>query len=422
MDKNKTEPAPSSLYEKALSRIGSVNRRGTKAVCNAFADAATIVQNYCKPSAANRSLVILDHDFPVLTSSYRVTEYNAYLDRFPDSLVYSQRCTRENLDIFEKYYPQFKDRGLKFNRHIKLPFNLAYTLFLKSANNFIGTVEKNNLPFVFTLYPGGGFEMNQAQSDRQLRRICDYPNLKKIITTQKVTSDYLLEKKFCGPDKIEYIYGGVVPIDYLLSHAKPRKFYHRDKKTFDICFVARKYMPRGVNKGYDVFIEVAARLARMHPDINFHVVGNFDETDIDVSQFRDRITFYGLQPTEFFPDFYSGMDIILSPNTPFVWTTGGFDGFPTGCCIEAALSGVAFFGTDLLKQNTEFKDGEEVVVLTREPDEIAATVERYYKNYDALQQLAITGKAAFERVFALATQMQPRLKVLSEAIEEKTGK
>ena len=43
------------------------------------------------------------------------------------------------------------------------------------------------------------------------------------------------------------------------------------------------------------------------------------------------------------------MDLIISPNVPFVLASGAFDGFPTACCMEAALSGTAMFVTDELK-------------------------------------------------------------------------
>ena len=32
-----------------------------------------------------------------------------------------------------------------------------------------------------------------------------------------------------------------------------KKYYRHDKITFDICFVANKYMPGGVDKGFDRF-------------------------------------------------------------------------------------------------------------------------------------------------------------------------
>ncbi|UWG96663.1 hypothetical protein LPY66_17540 [Dehalobacter sp. DCM] len=83
------------------------------------------------------------------------------------------------------------------------------------------------------------------------------------------------------------------------------------------------------------------KLARSAENIRSHVVGNFDRSDIDVSELGDRIIFYGLRNKSFFPTFYSGIDLIVSPNLPFVLIPGkNYDGFPTGCCIDAALHNV----------------------------------------------------------------------------------
>src|SRR5439155_1311371 len=139
--------------------------------------------------------------------------------------------------------------------------------------------------------------------------------------SQQITERYLRDRQYCAPEQIAFIYGGVFPADRL-APTPPRRYYGEGKDTFDLCFVAHKYMPRGVDKGYDVFIAVAQRLSPAHRDIHFHVVGPFDETDLDVSAIRERITFYGTRATGFFRDFYARMDLILSPNVPFVLFPG----------------------------------------------------------------------------------------------------
>jgi glycosyltransferase involved in cell wall biosynthesis len=182
--------------------------------------------------------------------------------------------------------------------------------------------------------------------------------------------------------------------------------------------VAAKYTERGVDKGYDVFIEVAKRLCEIHSDIRFHVVGSFDQSDIDVSSIKDRIVFYGLRNTDFFPEFYSKMEIVLSPNVPFVLAPGAFDGFPTGSCMEAGLCGVAVFCSDPLNQNIAFTDKEEIVIISREPREIAQLISHYYENPDVLYQVAEKGKRAFLKTLDLKTQMAERMKVLEELLNQ----
>lgn len=377
-------------------------------------------------------LIILDDIFPHLLSSFRVAEYNRYLEVFPNSIAYTDgqafpligetRKIREVIDEYEKVYPQFSSRTFKFHPLRKLRGQLVYTVFLNNAFKFIDIIERNHVPFIFTLYPGGGFEIDRETSNSKLARVCSSPNLKRIITTQKIIYDYLIDKKFCLPEKVEFIYGVVLPSTQLNKEIASKKYYQKDKESFDICFVANKYMAKGIDKGYDLFISVAKLICELYKDIFFHVVGQFNESDIDVSKIKHRIKFYGTLSTDSLNRFYSGMDIILSPNVPFVLTPGGFDGFPTGCCVEAALSGVAVFCTDVLKQNIKLKDREEIVIISRNIGEIYQVITEYYCDHQSLQELAKAGQEAFKRIFDIDTQMEQRLKLLSQAYEISTNK
>jgi len=297
-------------------------------------------------------------------------------------------------------------------RNNRLKASLVYFVFLQGARNFMKLLERSKTPFVFTLYPGGGFKLNQSDSDAILSKVCSLPNLAKVITTQKISHEYLLN--FLEPERIEFIYGGVFPSDRLAIHGAPRKRYQKDKRTFDICFVAYKYMAKGIDKGYDVFVEVARQLCYLHDDIVFHVVGPFDESDIEVSDLQGRIKFYGVRQTDFFPEFYAAMDIILAPNVPFTIFPGAFDGFPTGSCIEAGLCGVAVFCADALNLNIAFKEGEEIVIVPQNVQEICELIDRYYRDYDVLLQLARRGQAAFKGAFAIETQLEKRFRILDK--------
>lgn len=384
-------------------------------------------------SRRSTGLTILDDVFPLVLSPFRITEYNAYLDRWPDAIVRSTTASFRNLqetrsfeqvlDEYAEIYPQYRDRIFSFDpassAEVLKDSSLVYTVFLRNARLFLDLVHRYDLPFAFTLYPGGGFQLNNEASDRSLREVLSSPNLRKVLVTQKVSNEYLLEKEYCDPTKIEFVYGGVFPSRYLADHSVVKRYYRKDKSTFDVCFVAHKYTERGLDKGYDVFVEVAKLLSKVHEDVRFHVVGPFDDLDIPVEEIKDRIRFYGSRPTEFFPEFYSGMDVILSPNAPFVLLPGAFDGFPTGGCIEAGLCGVAVLCTDPLNQNVAFKDGQEIVVVPHDAEAICEVVGRYYAEPEALYELASNGQGAFRRVFDLEAQMDPRLRVLSEAMGER---
>lgn len=372
------------------------------------------------------NLLILDDYFPSVLSAFRIAEYNYYLENIPGTEVHSVRESnhffrsagsyQEKLTEYLSYYPRFKSKIRRFNKHKVPNSKLAYTVFINNAYYFIEYIDKHKIPFMFTLYPGGGFGIDDTESDKKLRRVLSSPNFKKVFVTQKISRQYLIDKNYCHPSSIEFIYGCVLPSEQLSRLALDKLRFKTDKSSFDICFVAAKYTKRGVDKGYDVFIEVAKQLCGIYEDINFHVVGSFDTSDIDVASIQGRITFYGLRNTDFFPKFYSKMDIILSPNVPFVLAPGAFDGFPTASCMEAGLSGVAVFCSDPLDQNVTFNDREEIVIISKKSAEIADVVIRYYNNPKELYQLAEKGKKAFQRTFDVKTQMSGRMRILRNLI------
>ena len=368
------------------------------------------------------SIVILDDIFPHLLSAFRIAEYNAYLARYAGSRVLSTATafpvigeTRSFEEVTQEYasqYPAFANQVGRFESRVP-PARLAYFMLVNNVRHFLRPINKSKTPFVFTLYPG--FRINEWQSDAALRQICDSPNLRKIITTQRITYEYA--QRFVDVDKIEFIYGGVFPSDSLGAALPPRRLYQQHKSTFDICFVAFKYMPKAIDKGYDVFVAVARALARVYDDVRFHVVGTIGPSDNEVGDFRDRIVFHGAQPTNFFPAFHAGMDLILTPNVPFVLFPGAFDGFPTGASIEAAFCGVPVFCSDILKQNIAFKDGEEIVIINRDVDEICDRISHYRNHYDQLREIGRKGQRAFHRELGLETQMGKRFQIIDQLLE-----
>lgn len=289
-------------------------------------------------------------------------------------------------------------------------------MFLNNADFFLDYLSAFSIPFVLELYPGGGFRLGEEESDRKLKRVTSSPLLRKVIATQKVTFEYLLDKRFCTPDQVEFVYGGVLPAERLPFKLEQKRYFPSCKDRLDICFVAHKYMSQGRDKGYDVFIDVAHILAPIAPDVHFHVVGPFDEEDIDVAGIKTRLTFHGSHPTDFFPDFYSGMDLILSPNAPHILSPGAFDGFPTGACVEAALCGVAVFACDELGLNP-FINGEELVIIPRNATSIADIVMKYRNDPELLYRIALNGQRRFCEAFSAESQMDPRIRILESVLD-----
>lgn len=361
-------------------------------------------------------MVILDETFPNMASGFRIAEYSSYLRQYENCEVYSATgLFDEYKKEYSKYYPELIDRVKKFDTKYDFSSSsLFYMIFLRIAYMFLPLIEYYKKPFIFTLYAGGDFYLNDKESDMKLRKVCNSPYLKKIIVNQKITYEYLVNNNFVSEDKIEYVFGGVNQQDYWNQNLKLKKYYKKDKETFDICFVAYKYIDKGANKGYDTFIEVAKELAKFSDDIRFHVVGGFDENEIDVEEIRDKITFYGRQYQEFFPEFYSRMDVLLSLERPFLLHPGNFGGFPTGSTVQTALNGVAVFGRDILKQNDMFTDGEDIIILPDSVEEMILIIIYYYNNLDCLYMLSEKCRKKFEEVFSMKNQMGKRIDILNE--------
>lgn len=367
----------------------------------------------------NHGLVIIDDYFPSLATAFRVAEFNSILGHFDDAVLYSTSVDRASFSNYVKCYPKLANRVHKFHpvRHLK--GSGAYVVFLNNIFGYLEYLEKYRLPFVFELYPGGGFYLNDAVSDARLRRVFSSSMFRKVIVTQSITRDYLLHNNFCSEQQVELIFGVVVLSNILDNETSKRSHFGVDKDTFDICFVANKYTPRGVDKGYDRFIASAEILSARNPETRFHIVGDYSETDIEIGGTLEHlVTFYGPRETSFFAQFYAKMDLILSPNVPFTFAPGAFDGFPTGCSIEAALCGTALFICDELHLNNgRFKDGEDLVIIPRDPGCIAEIIERYIRNPTKLRLLAANGQRAIRNLFNLEVQMTPRLRILSDLLK-----
>ncbi|MYL85443.1 glycosyltransferase, partial [Desulfovibrio aerotolerans] len=187
---------------------------------------------------------------------------------------------------------------------------------------------------------------------------------------------------------------------------------------------AQRYSPTGIEKGYDVFAAIVRALGNRQ-DIAFHVVGGFDRETIDLSD-AQNITFHGTKPANFFPGFYTQMDIVISPNISSCRLQGGkgsFDGFPTTSCVEAGVHGVAMFLADLdgMNQDIEgrclFEPGKEIEIIGRDADLIIALIEYYRVNPDKLRSLAMRGREALLRLYSFEQQMVPRIELLKDELK-----
>ncbi|MBK5378516.1 glycosyltransferase family 4 protein [Pseudomonas sp. TH43] len=379
-------------------------------------------------------LLLLDTTFPSKISSFRYGEFRSYLEEIQGCSIHvkPENLTRygESLQFHQQVESLTAETKISTDRlryydadAIGKP-KVAYCVFLNLADYFyskVGVPSAQHL--LFTLYPGGGFNLNDEDSNSKLRRLCDNPKLTKIITTQLATYRYLIEGGFCNADRIQHIYGGIIPEVFKMD---PEITIHRDlDKPLDVCFVAQRYSATGAEKGYDVFVEVVKKFSNS-PNIRFHVVGGFDASVIDIGG-AQNITYYGARPAEFFDDFYRRMDLILSPNIQASaldpTQPESFDGFPTTAVVEAGLRGVAVFLTDF-KGFNQHLDGspifksDEMVVINRDADRICSLINEYLNDRKGLFELGVAGRKSILREFSYEVQMRPRIELIKKCLAD----
>ncbi|MCB2291685.1 class I SAM-dependent methyltransferase [Clostridium sp. CS001] len=373
-------------------------------------------------------LLVIDDVFPHPVSGFRYEEFKNYFQHINSMKVLTtgasvhllgSKTIDELIIDFKRENPEIGGKLEKFSTVDNINCKLLYFVFLQNAAAFVDVAERRGIPFIFTLYPGGGFGIGSPSSDQKLRRVLSSYCFRKVIVTQQATYNYLIENNFCRPEQIQYIFGVVTPIDkFENAEYLNKKHYGINKKNLDICFVAHKYTAYGEDKGYDVFIEVAKQLIKIHNNIQFHVVGNFHEKIIDVSEIRDNIKFYGIQQPDWFNEFYKDKDIIISPNTPGMIFTGSFDGFPTASCIDAGICKTAIFCTDPLSlNNSYFKDNKEIVIINRTISEIIAKVNYYYNKPRQLKDICENGHKVIMELYGFNSQIAPRIGLLKGNIQ-----
>jgi hypothetical protein len=373
-----------------------------------------------KHKSAQFDLLILDDFFPNPVSGFRFTEFNQYFIEFKTvclttggamTLVNEKKSVRYFLNTYKKAFPM---RTATLFDSKKEPLSkVCYTVFLNNAYQFLPYIEAHQLDFVFCLYPGGGFNLNEEETDKKLSTITQSPYFQGVIVTQKNSYNYLLNKKFCSEDKICHIFGGIIPINQY-PKTENRAYYGFQKPTLDICFMANKYMAGGIDKGFDVFTGVAKHFSAVK-NIRFHVIGSFSKDD--VSDFdAQNITFHGAKLTAELNPFFDAIDIILSPNRASVLNKGAFDGFPTGSCVEASLKGVAMFVTDPLELNTVYQNGENIEIIEPSVDTISEKIAYYFEAPDALRELATKGQTRTRFLFSNEIQLNKRVAFLREKL------
>lgn len=376
-------------------------------------------------------LLVFDDCYPHPASGFRYEEFTQLLMAIPSSRIICTGQTylafgltesdhQNHISDLESKFPDLKGKVEKKEQLPPVLAKLFYCVFLNNVYSQLEWIEKTETPFVFTLYPGGGFAPGDTTSDRKLRKVFNSPQFKAVIVTQEYTRRYLADNSFCSPEQIEFIFGVVVPQLSINNNAIEKRKYPSEKTSFDICFCAMKYTRLGEDKGYPLFVKLMEVIARKFAFVNFHIIGNFESNTINISGFENRVRFHGVVNYENMGTLFQQFDLIVSPNQPNMIQKGSFDGFPLGTVVEAVLNSVVAMVTDPYKENRYFTDLEDLIIITPEIDDLINKLESCLADPDFFYRIAENGRKKFREIYSSEYQLKPRIQLIQNRIESST--
>ncbi len=355
------------------------------------------------------------------------------MDNFPNSKVISTLAALNWLqhdtsrsEIIEKFslsHPHLVDRvifssdqdmDVEISQMLdsNSPPSLMYCLFLNNAENLLNNSEEFQVPFVFTLYPGGGFHLNNSFSDDKLLRVLSSNMLKGVVVTMPTTLDYVqkfISKFSLSSTKIIYKYGGIIR-QPKINNIKMDPI----AGPLRVLFIGMKYTEKGEDKGLDLFLSSCSLLIQSGIKLNISIVGNWSQIDLNGFLCESYCTIFGLVPNEELSNIYFNNDIAIFPTRYSKIDSGNFDGFPVGSAIEAALHGVAIMTTNPLGMVTPLRSGIHYISIDPTTDSIYESILDLDKDRDHLLRLKIDGQKKFYEIFSLHSQMYPRLELLKK--------
>lgn len=386
-----------------------------------------LYKTLCKPvfylKLKNKvDLLICDTIYPNPISGFRVAEFNEYLQYYDRSRIIvsgkgypiinqTKRDFKNDLKDLSVKIPEIFPKVILEKVFNNINCKVFYCVFYTNILRRIDDLNFYRIPFAFTLYPGGGFNLKSEVVRDNLRKVCSSPWFRRVIVTQLITKEYLLSNNICKEEQIDYIFGGIVPQNSISSHRE--NYFMDDKETLDICFCAAKYMDGGYDKGFDIFVEVAQILALKYKNVKFHVIGGFDREELPLKNATEFFIFYGYKKFDELKDIFLKMDIILSPNRPNTLGDGLFDGFPLGAVVEAALNGVIPIVTDELHQNDSFID--EIVICEPKAESFVQEVEKLIQGKD-FKNISTKVQSKFREVYSNENQLNKRILIIDDLI------
>jgi glycosyltransferase involved in cell wall biosynthesis len=369
-------------------------------------------------------LVIVDDTMPDIYSGFKIQEFDAYSKKF-DTVVYcdltcfNENDPRKNFDsLLNEFRTTHDESGINFSE-LKLFSNLntrlAYCLFFNNIIRYYRFFENKNVDFAYTLYPGGGLNFESDYVKERLKRIHNSKNFKFVIVNQGITRDFLINNNLCTASKIHYIHG--TPIDF--SHIRKiddKKWYGKNKRTFDVAFVAHKYTQWGKDKGLDIVVDALDKLSEQYSFLKLHIVGTFNEHDIIKKSDKWECQFYGTQPLSFFSSFFKEIDLIVSPNRPDGIGRGFFDGFPLASSVMGGLHEVPMLLSDEKKQNFFLEDQKDFLLIKPDINSVVKGIQYLINHPEILPVMGANGRDKIAEVHSYENQIKRRLEIIKDSI------
>ena len=365
-----------------------------------------------------KDIIILDDILPSMLSPWRSNEYAELTKEFKKTEIHTDCSTYihynqdksfdDNIKNLTANYPSLKSKIKIYNPKKTKRSKLVYLLFYNNLIKHFETITKNNIPFTFTLYPGGGFGFNDDELDKNLKKMLSHKLFKGVIVNQNITKKYLIDKQICDESLIQLIPG--VPLNIDINETSNFR-YSKPKDKTNILFFANKYTSDGADKGFDVFVKIVEKLYSLKETFNFIVIGGFTMDDVENQKIKSTIDFKGILNEFEFIDILKETHILISPNKPFILTKNAFDGFPLATCVTASLYGTLNFMTDYFNEGSYLNliDGEDFIKINDDLQAITDKIIELADNKYLLKKIALNGRNKTITMYSFEKQITPRI-------------
>jgi len=362
-------------------------------------------------------LLIFDDIFPNPISDWRQNEFLHYLREIKNTFVvkdilnfHISHSRQKQIEVFAVNYPLFQNRIITFKSYDRFKAKLGYCLFYNNLRKIYPILEKNNIPFVFTLYPGGGFALYDNETESNLKTYFKSPLFRHVIVNMPYIYDYLLERFELKKEDVTLIYGAPLKLP---TH-KEKRILGRSNHL-KIVFSAHKYMPYGIDKGFDIFNRVAKQLEG-DKRFKFYCIGGFTENDLMTQ--TNNIQFIETKDPEGLGNEFLKYDIIISPNRSHIQYFGSFDGFPTGSVVHACNSGCLMMLTDDWgnAEKIGLVDNEHFILISPNARDIVDKLLSIIKD-DKVNDIARKGKEVLTEKFNIDKQLLTRTLIINKYLQ-----